>query len=278
MTDPSAPRVQRPVPEREKPQRNGTAANFPGGEMARRVEHLVQEGFRTAQHAFEAATDPVLGVAERGVHTAYAVIDDYLARGRAAAERQKPHMNGRNSMNGNGYDGNGTQGWGPWGPMNNPFTAPFTSQMTPPFMTPLMAPWVQMMRMWGEAMSAFVPGGAQAMNQMMGAWGGVMGVGGTHCAVSVASRMPTRVIVHVEPGTRLETLRAEELRPGAGTAGLAFAGASLSTQDGRLTADIRVPADQPPGTYVAQIVDEGRYGRGTITVELHATAEPPPSA
>src|SRR6185436_16198621 len=98
---------------------------------------VVDQGFRTARLMARVADATVKGAVERGVDTAYAVIDEYMTRGRNAADRRSQSTDGRNGMS------QDPQFSTPWGPGSD-----------------LLAPWWQMMRIWAEGMAAFMPGGA----------------------------------------------------------------------------------------------------------------------
>ena len=150
-------RLSREAPVRTAPIRNGvlgaphapTSSNGAGFTTA----GMLDKGIRTAQRAAHAANAAATGAVERGVETAYTVIDDYMMRGRQAANRHQ-ERNGRPGMN------DEQQRYGPsWGAGAGP-------------MSPVMAPWFQMMRLWTDAMTAFVGGGGgpagDFMQRMMG--------------------------------------------------------------------------------------------------------------
>src|SRR5437879_799582 len=92
---------------------------------------------------------------ERGVETAYMVVEEYLLRGRQAAGRRS---NSANSANGDGHGrpdmsndkpGNSHPNSNQWGQL-----------------PPMMMPFMQMMRMWTDGMSQLVPGGGMAADWM----------------------------------------------------------------------------------------------------------------
>ncbi len=248
-------RMRRDAPEREGPvrQRNFAGVVPPMQDMAHRVEHIVTDGMKTAQRVVEAATEPLMGAVERGVHTAYVVIDEYIARGRDAAQRyQSPSV-------GNPYMSDNRQGanpWGMWGSMA-------------PMMGPMMAPWMQMAKMWTDSMSAFVPGGAAAMNQFMAGMGGApMRTNSARHSVQVSSRLPATVSVSLDPDAEFMLLKVEPLAEAKGTTGPSLTDVTLESVNGHLTVRVTVPDTQPAGTYAGPVLDGGGNRRGEITVQL----------
>src|SRR5262249_16748198 len=126
-------RITRDEPERTGPNRNnGSATRGPASAMGA----VFDEGMATAVRMAESAGATMQDAVERGVDTAYTVIEDYMRRGQQAAGRYRDRTQGERAMNGDNY----SNGYGPMGAM--------------------MEPWMQAMRMWTQTMSAFVPGAA----------------------------------------------------------------------------------------------------------------------
>lgn len=245
-------RATRATPEREAPLRQGAAAAAAfGDKVTRRVGHLVDDGLKTARLVVEAATEPVLGAAERGVQTAYTVIEEYLARGRDAARRLDTAAT--NGASGEPAPGAPWAGWaGAWGPM-----APVMSQAA--------GPWMQVMRMWTDSMTQFVPGGAQAVNQVMSAMMGGPRPATAH-RVLVASRRPCTVTLVLDPGSDPQGLAAVPVNPAGATCGtVAFA-----VVDGQGTLRVTVDDAAPGGTYRGDVHDAAGTRRGELTVTVEA--------
>lgn len=249
-------RVKRETPERDGPVRQGAAAAAMFGDaVTRRVEQLVDGGLKTARLVVEAATEPVLGAAERGVHTAYTVLDEYLARGKEAAKRYQVPSPGTPDMSDN-RQGNGA--WGAFGPMG-------------PMMAQAAGPWMQVARMWTDSMAQFVPGGPQAVNQWMAMWPGMPGAAqagtGARAAVRVSSARPATVQVSLAPEAEYMTLSAAPVS----ATGDALGGVNISTAEGRVLVSVTVADTQAAGMYRGAIVDGGGNPRGELTVDI-ATA------
>jgi hypothetical protein len=249
----SKERVKRETPERDGPLRQGAAAAaLFGDKVTRRVEQLVGGGLKTARLVVEAAAEPVLGAAERGVQTAYTVLDEYLARGKEAAKRYEmptsggPDMSDQRQFNGM---------WNAWGPMG-------------PMMAQAAGPWMQVARMWTDSMAQFVPGGQAAVNQWMAMWPGMPGAtastAGARAGVRVASARPTTVQVSLAPDAEYMTLSAAPVA----ASGDALGGVTLSTVEGRLLVSVVVADSQAAGTYRGPIVDGGGNPRGELTVDI----------
>lgn len=221
-----------------------------GESVTRRVEELVGGGLKTARLVVEAAAEPVLGAAERGVHTAYTVLDEYLARGKEAAKRYEMPTPGSPTMSDQRQNGM----WNAFGPMG-------------PMMAQAAGPWMQVARMWSDSMSQFVPGGQQAMDQWMAMWPAMAGVASRAAApvrVQVASTRPVAVQVSLAPGAEYMTLGASPVAQGGETLG----GVAVSTAEGRVTVSVTVADAQGAGTYRGPVVDGGGNPRGELVVEI----------
>jgi hypothetical protein len=225
------------------------------------VGGIVDESVKNAMRAVEAADATVRGAVERGVDTAYMVIEEYMLRGRQAAGRNHERRNGRHEMNderqgASGYQNNGFGG--PWGVMN-----------------PMMAPWMQMMRMWTENMSSLMPGAngiaADFMSQFMpGAamWGGA--AARSSISVQVSSPYPVEVKADFDAGSEYSMLTADPLKISGGED--ATLTATLKCSPGLVRISLTVPSGQAGGRYTGAVHDAAGVKRGEITVEVTSSA------
>ena len=225
------------------------------------VGGIVDESVKTAMRAVEAADATVRGAVERGVDTAYMVIEEYMLRGRQAAGRNHERRNGRHEMNderqGGSNSSNGAFG-GPWAAMN-----------------PMIAPMMQMMRMWTESMSSLMPGAngiaSEWMNQFMpGAamWGG-MAPARASVATHVSSPYPVEVKADLDSGAEYSMLTAEPLKLAGGDASLAV---TLKCSPSLVKIGVTVSAGQAGGRYCGAVKDASGVKRGEITVDVDAPA------
>jgi hypothetical protein len=251
-------RLKREAPARRAPIRNKAV---PAHDAALSVGGIVDESVKTAMRAVEAGNATVRGAVERGVDTAYMVIEEYMLRGRQAAGRNHERRNGRHEMNderqsGNGPS-NGAYAGGPWAAMN-----------------PMMAPMMQMMRMWTDTMSSFMPGAngiaTDWMNQFMpGAamWGGTASARAC-VAVQVSSPYPVEVKADFDSGAEYSMLTAEPLKlVGAAEGSLAV---TLKCSPGLVKIGVSVPAGQVGGRYSGAVNDASGVKRGEIVVDIEA--------
>jgi len=197
---------------------------------------------------------------ERGVETAYMVVEEYMRRGREATGRRY-----QSSQNGNG-NGNGRPG------MNN------DRQGGNAQVPPMMMPFMQMMRMWTDGMSAFVPGAGQAadwMNQFVPGASAWMGTPTTTRAISVlvSSQAPTEVTVDLEPGAEYAKLSADPLTTQDDDAP-PLAAIRFECEKGHVRVRVTVPSDQPGGSYFGHIVDATGARRGELRVEIERRPRP----
>lgn len=226
------------------------------------VGGIVDESVKSAMRAVEAADATVRGAVERGVDTAYMVIEEYMLRGRQAAGRNHERRNGRHEMNeerqGASNTSNGGFG-GAWGAMN-----------------PMMAPWMQMMRMWTESMSSFMPGangmGADLMGQFMPGSAMWMGAAAARASISVqvTSPYPVEVKADFDTGAEYSMLTAEPLKvTGHGDATLVVA---LRCAPGLVRVGVTVPSGQAAGRYIGAVTDANGLRKGEITVDVESPA------
>lgn len=216
--------------------------------MMRRMENLVSGSVRDAQRVAEAAAEPLLGAAERGVKTGYAILEDVMARGRDAARRFEPPSSSTAGSTGERWP------WWNMGPMA-------------PVMTPMMGPWINLMKMWGDSVAAFVPGGAPAIGQVMDNVAG-MARGTSRFKVTVLAQGGATVAASLEAVAPGVTLGTTPLNPAPGTAGPAISDWTASATPDGIALTITVPDGQPKGTYVGTVTDTGGVRRGEVTLEF----------
>jgi hypothetical protein len=263
-----SPRVKRQEPERTGPIRNpavsasrerATNSNGAGG-AGFNIGAAVDESLKTARRIVETSNATIQGAVERGVETAYMVIEEYMLRGQRAAGRHKDRSNGEQPMNDKPPFGGGP---GPFGPF-----------------TPMMAPWVQMMRLWTDTMWAFTgqTGGADWMNQFMpgmAAWTG----GANRCVVSVqvSSQQPAEVTVDLQPGADNLNLTAAPLIHSEDQDVPPLLGTAISCESGHVRVRVTVPNDQPPGSYAGALQDAAGFKRGELRVEIESAKSAKPA-
>jgi hypothetical protein len=238
------------------------------------VGAIVDESVKTAMRAVEAADATVRGAVERGVDTAYTVIEEYMLRGRQAAGRNHGSRNGRNDMNderqnggassgyqSGGYNGGVSTGYQTGGYSGGPWNA----------FNPMMAPWIQLMRMWTDNMAAFMPPGMSMdwMNQFMpggSAWG--VPSGRASVSVGLASERPVEVKADIDAGAEYLKLTAEPLTVGDSN-GVPLH-AHLECTPGHVSVRLTIPPTQPAGRYVGAVHDAAGVKRGQIIVDVES--------
>ncbi len=257
--------MKRDMPARSGPIRNKavpTSVSPPRADAGLSVGAIVDESVKTAMRAVEAADATVRGAVERGVDTAYMVIEEYMLRGRQAAGRNHERRNGRHEMNderqgGNSYPNSGFAG-GPWAAMN-----------------PMMAPWMQMMRLWTESMSSFMPGANGMATDLMSEFmpGAAMWAGASAArasvSVHVSSPYPVDVKADFDAGAEYSILTAEPLRSMDGDAKLSV---SLTCTPGLVRIAVTVPTGQVRGRYAGAVHDASGVKRGEITIDVESPA------
>lgn len=253
---PNKKRVKRERPAREGPERNraasGRQAHARPAEDGFTVGSVVDEGLRTAFRTVQANDATIRGAVERGVDTAYTVIEEYMLRGRQAAGRHHDRHNGSRDM---GEDKNyrrpAWQGGGDY--------------------PPLLEPWMQMMRIWTDSMSAFMPGAAGFPNPFAprGAAGGPSTARGT-VSVQVTSLQPAEVVVDIEPGCERHPLSADPLLHVDRAMGARISEFAVECRDGHVRVRLAAPDNQPAGTYEADLRDTDGTRRGVVRVEIEA--------
>ena len=255
--------MKREAPVRRGPIRNRAvatpAASLRTSNGRFTVGAVVDESVKTAMRAVEAVNETARGAVERGVDTAYMVIEEYMLRGRQAAGRNHQRRNGRHDMNddrqnGGGFGGSGI-GVGPWGAI-----------------TPLLAPWMQMMRMWTDSMTAFFPGGSGVatdwMNQFIpgaAAWSGARPA----VSVYVTSPSPVEVSATLDAGAEYAMLSVEPLAHSSGK-GPSITDITAECTPSRIRLIVDVPSGQPIGCYSGSLIDNSGAKRGTVQLEVYA--------
>jgi hypothetical protein len=255
--------LKRDAPARSGPIRNKAvatpAASSRTGDSGLTVGAIVDESVKNAMRAVEAADATVRGAVERGVDTAYTVIEEYMLRGRQAAGRNHERRNGRHEMNDERHGGsnasNGGFGAGPWGAMNP------------------MAVWMQMMRAWTDSMSSMIPGAnglaSDWMSQFMpGAamWGGSSAR--ASISVQVSSQYPVEVKADLDSGAEYSMLTAEPLKMRSDED--ATLAVTLKCTPGLVRIGVTVPNGQAGGRYTGAVNDASGAKRGEITVDIES--------
>lgn len=250
MADPA--RVKREPPERSGPIRQvgmGSSSASPAGAADPITpSSVVDQGLKTARLMARVADATVKGAVERGVETAYTVVDEYMTRGRNAAGRR---TDGRNGMS------QDPQFSTPWGSSSD-----------------LLAPWWQMMRIWAEGMAAFMPGGPGPATAWLNAFvpGGAAWAGSTYqpprVEVRVSSKSTAVVAVSLHPGADSLQLTTEPLAPAGNARKSSPLGLTFESFPGLVRVNVTVPDDQPADTYTFTIRDKDHYQRGELRVEV----------
>ena len=255
-------RLKREAAERSGPIRNKALGSSP--EPARNsgarytVGTAIDEGINSACRVVEVADATVRGAVERGVNTAYTVIEEYMLRGRQSAGQYHARNHGSDDMNGERQNGGG---WPPLGGMG---------AMNP------MEPWLAMMRLWGNTMSAFVPGGAALggdwMNQFMPGMcpPGFPPASRMKVSVQLSSKSPAEVTVDLPPCPEHLKLTAEPLVHAGGASAPPLIHTRIDHQLGHVRVSLTIPTDQPAGRYHGAINDSLGVRRGELVVEIEA--------
>lgn len=265
------PRLQRPTPLRQAPQRR-PPLGLPDG-------------------------PGLQGFVERGVDTAYTVIDAYLLRGRQAAQRASaaaPEMAGLLSGQGGlGGLGAGLAAGAPWGS-----TA-----------SSVAAPWLQLLRAWADALAtlgplagrvgaglgdALPPGfmaaggaapaafGASPATAAAPAAAAPMAATGPRAKVTIelVSHRSAEVAVSLEPGADLAALQADWLTPAAGPAAGAPGSLALYSEPGHVHLRLTLTEPPPPGRHEARLTDPQGQAWGSVVVSIapHSAGGGPASA
>ncbi len=142
-----------------------------------------------------------------------------------------------------------------------------------PIMQPMVSTAVQMAKIWGNTLSAIVPGGASALNNFVS--GAPSRSASSHAAASrysvqVCSQRPTTVDVLLNPDAEFMVLSIDPLAPRLADADgePPLLGVSLSCKDGHVTVRVAVEDSQPPGAFHGFLKDAGGNRRGEVTVTI----------
>jgi hypothetical protein len=248
-------RVKRPTPSRTAPHRSA-AASF---------RSSVSESVPQAQN--------VAQVIDSAVQTAYRVIDEYLQQGWQTAGRYYGPL-GASPM-GEGFPGGQD--------MANPPQQMMTTMMR--FWTEMaqawLGPYAQMGRNTGSdsawdrgaagspAAPRTAPASPEASARVPSDASSDASTGALAVSVELSSQQPAEVTIHVQPGTDIAALSAQDLRAFDGDGKPALSAVRCEAVDGRLRVEVTVPRDQPVGVYSGALVDRARgEARGTVTVAL----------
>jgi hypothetical protein len=225
-------RLQREPPRRTGPNRRA-AKEPPQADPVRTVNGL-EHGIKAAGLLARAADAAARGVVEQGVDTAYAVIDEYMTRGRNAAGRYG---------------------------MSRPHTGQ-SGQWSYP------SPGMQLMRMWADWVSCFVPAGPMNM------WGNVFAAdpcarpGTVKVEVEVASLKPAKVVVDLHSGADGLQLKAYPVGNPTEKALADLLDLEFSTCPGRVTVRVAVPDDHSTGSYAFVVRDTDQRDQGDLRVHI----------
>lgn len=264
LQDPA--RHQRTAPQRQAPLRR------PPLGLPASMGSAVNSAFTAAVDSGTAVGSGVQGFVERGVDTAYTVIDAYMRRGLEAAQRQASA----------GFSGMGTPGAagaGPVPPLQNAAWAQAASS--------LAGPWAELVRAWADGLAALAP----ALNRS--AFGdGTTAPSGPAPAPSAAgaptarpapaagpaasprakvtlefmSRQVAGVSLSLEPGADLVQLQARWT--GAADATHGPAALAFYSEPGHVHLRLTL-ADPPlPGRHHAVVTDRDGQHWGSVTLSL----------
>jgi len=222
----SAPRQKRVPPARRAPIRNPLVPPRKASASDVGDGPVVDESLHgTSPYTSSSAKGPL----ERGIRTAYDVIEEYMRRGYEAAGNNQHQSDMRGQMNYNRTNYNSWQN--PWGPMGM-----------------LTEQWLMAMRTWTDVMSAFVSGcpPQQAWNPAGTCRPNEATV--PTVSVEVTSQRPTEVTANLSPCADVIELAADSLQA-AGFDAPPIKHVSIVREPGRVRVRVRVAADQPAGCY-----------------------------
>jgi hypothetical protein len=211
----------------------------------------------------EAGLDAARNTVEGTVAAAYAVIDQYMSRGYAAASNHQ-RRNGADPMSNpddrhdsrsRPYPGAGDP-LGIWGAWNM-----------------WMEPWMQAMRFWTDSMNA--PGGPGAR---MNPYASMMSMGGTPgMSVQVKSSRETTVTLDLAPGSDFQHLHVDHLYHSKDHDQAPLEGVRVDARPGHYTVRLEVSDEQAPGVYVGSVYGAMHQTLGELCVEIVGDVVPPSS-
>lgn len=166
-------RLKRPTPQRQAPLRrpplglpasmgatlNGAlgAAMDTSQTLSAGLGAAVKQGLNSGQAMGEAAGAGVQGFVERGVNTAYLVIEDYMRRGQETAQRLSPSFGPGPGATRTGLAADAANAWAQnlAGPLGQTASS-------------LAGPWMQLVRAWVDGVSSLAPMAGQMAGQVAG--------------------------------------------------------------------------------------------------------------
>ncbi len=284
-------RVRRPAPHRQAPERRpplglppsmGAALNGAlGAALGSGMGAAVRQSLDTSRAMSGAAEATMQGFVERGVNTAYQVIDEYMRRGQEAAQRFSPPGFG---SAGPGYANPGfaADAAGAWaqnlaGPLGQAASS-------------MAVPWVLLLRAWADSLAPMAPMAGQAAGwpSAPGAPAGATEAASaaTSAAPSAASpaapasatgprakitvecvaRQPAEMAVSLEPGADLAALHAKWSCEGAGAAGPGDV--VVYSEPGHVHVRLALCEQSAPGRHVAALVDGQGQEWGSLSVRI----------
>ena len=238
-------RLRRQPASRRGPIRNRVVPSFEDPRSS-----VFGAGLEVARVSAEAARSSV----ESTVAAAYAVIDQYMNRGYAAASNHQ-RFNGGAPMTGPDTSNNGwsrsnpgmTDPWGVWSAWNM-----------------WMEPWMQAMRFWTDGMNmATRP--ANPMNPLssMMAMGGNPGM-----SLHVQSSRATTVTLDLAPGSDFQQLHVDKLYHTTDQKPAPLDGVVIDARPGLYAVRLEVSDAQPPGVYVGAVRGPQNQPVGDLCVEI----------
>lgn len=166
-------RLKRPAPQRQAPLRRPPlglpaamgatlsgalgAAKDTSQTLSAGLGAAVKQGLDSGQAMGEAAGAGVQGFVERGVNTAYQVIEEYMRRGQETAQRLSPSFGPGPGATRTGLAADAANAWAQnlAGPLGQTASS-------------LAAPWMQLVRAWVDGVSTLAPMAGQMAGQVAG--------------------------------------------------------------------------------------------------------------
>lgn len=250
-------RQMRPPPQRTAPIRNKFASSArvddqrvdDQGRAAFSASVVGNRAARKAKSTVKSADEKMRRTVERGVDTAYMVIEEYMRHGRQAAGRQQQRSateGGEAKLNGQ-HSGSIAAGW--------------------KALAPLAAPLMQVLRQLTTGTAASSAGiAADWINQFVS--GQASQTSQPAIAIQVSAQAQTEVTVQLLPGADAHNLSAEPLVHTDRQDAPPLVSLGLESKAGRVRVRLTVPNDQPAGTYAGALYDETGTKRGELRVEI----------
>jgi hypothetical protein len=250
------------------------------------VGSAVNSAFTAAVDSGAAVGSGMQGFVERGVDTAYQVIDAYMRRGLEAAQRQAPFAFGAASAPGGSAPG-------PMPPLLNPSWAQAASS--------LAGPWAQLVRAWVDGLESLAPalsragfgdaaaaaaaamgGAAQATSAASAAAPAPPSAGASAASpadqapraaspspkmtIEIMSRQVTEATLELEPGADLAVLRAAW--EGQADSPVHPATLTFYSEPGHVHLRLTLAESALPGRHEARVTDRhGQcWGRVAVTI------------